>query len=231
MKRLERQNYMMKKKLALTTALAVAVTSILVVGGSLAYFTDTDSKENVFTVGDVDIRLDEEFIPDSKLYPGEEKDAVKKEVDVTNTGSEDAFVRVHIAVPAELDNNGYLHLVKGGDEWSWADQAYTSTIGNLNYNVYVATYPEGLAPEDTTVSDAITGVYMDAKVTNEIIEELKNKGIILTGSGSDTAKRLNIQVMAEGVQTAGFESADAAFAAALPYSGASNPFNQYAQNP
>ena len=95
----------------------------------------------------------------------------------------------------------------------------------------MATYPEGLAPEDTTVSDAITGVYMDAKVTNEIIEELKNKGIILTGSGSDTAKRLNIQVMAEGVQTAGFESADAAFAAALPYSGASNPFNQYAQNP
>lgn len=221
---------MMKKKLVLTTALAVAVTSILVVGGSLAYFTDADSNENVFTVGDVDIRLDEEFVPDSKLYPGEEKDAVEKNVDVTNTGSENAFVRVHIAVPAALDENGYLHLVKGGDEWSWAEDTYTTTIGNLSYHVYVATYPEGLAPEGTTASKAITGVYMDAKVTNEIIDDLKANGVI-TENGSDTAKRLNIQVMAEGVQTAGFESADAAFAAALPYSGESNPFNQYAQNP
>ena len=41
-------------------AVAVVLLLILLIGGMLAYFTDTDTKENVFTLGDkIDIRLTE----------------------------------------------------------------------------------------------------------------------------------------------------------------------------
>ena len=44
----------MKKKI-LTMCLVVALAATALVGGTLAYFTDTDSKENVMTLGGVDI--------------------------------------------------------------------------------------------------------------------------------------------------------------------------------
>lgn len=47
----------MKKKSILVAAIAVMLVAALVVGGTLAYFTDTDKKTNTFTVGNVDIEL------------------------------------------------------------------------------------------------------------------------------------------------------------------------------
>lgn len=47
----------MKKKTILVAAIAVMLVAALVVGGTLAYFTDTDSKPNTFTVGNVSIDL------------------------------------------------------------------------------------------------------------------------------------------------------------------------------
>ena len=49
---------MKKKIIALCLVLALAATAIA--GASLAYFTDTDSKDNVFTVGSVRIELIEQ---------------------------------------------------------------------------------------------------------------------------------------------------------------------------
>lgn len=47
----------MKKKTILVAAIAVMLVAALVVGGTLAYFTDTDSAKNTFTVGNVKIEL------------------------------------------------------------------------------------------------------------------------------------------------------------------------------
>ena len=47
----------MKKKTILVAAIAVMLVAALVVGGTLAYFTDTKAKDNVFTVGNVSIQL------------------------------------------------------------------------------------------------------------------------------------------------------------------------------
>lgn len=47
----------MKKKTILVAAIAVMLVAALVVGGTLAYFTDTGSKTNTFTVGNVKIEL------------------------------------------------------------------------------------------------------------------------------------------------------------------------------
>lgn len=47
----------MKKKTILVAAIAVMLVAALVVGGTLAYFTDTKSAPNTFTVGNVKIDL------------------------------------------------------------------------------------------------------------------------------------------------------------------------------
>ena len=50
----------MKKKSILMAAIAVMLVAVLVVGGTLAYFTDTKAATNTFTVGDVKINLIEQ---------------------------------------------------------------------------------------------------------------------------------------------------------------------------
>ena len=101
----------MKKKIT-AIFLCVALVAIAVVGASLAYFTDTDSAKNTFTVGKVDITLVEknadgtEFTQDQKLYPGTKtQNNIAKIVTVTNNeGSEDAWLWAEIWIPSALDD-------------------------------------------------------------------------------------------------------------------------------
>lgn len=88
----------MKKKIV-TSCLVVALLAIGVVGASLAYFTDTDQADNVFTVGNVSIDLTEpnwvgEGSKDApEAYPGE---ALKKDPTVKNDGKNPCFVRIKV---------------------------------------------------------------------------------------------------------------------------------------
>ena len=50
----------MNKRKLLSLALSLSMVAILAVGGTLAYFTDTDAKVNTFTVGNIDIELVQE---------------------------------------------------------------------------------------------------------------------------------------------------------------------------
>lgn len=212
---------MKKKILSLCLVLALAATAV--VGGTLAYFTDTDDATNIFTTGDVEIELNEVFdAENAKLMPGID---IQKEIKVTNIGSENAFVRLHIAFPSMLDSgsedepqfaayNNTLHwnftLASTADGlWNWNADAdgegypgnggawnmYQQVVDNILYNVYVVTYETALDAGAQTADNAITKVYLDTDVTNEmmseIIEELGVKPQIL--------------VVAEGAQEAGFE--------------------------
>lgn len=106
----------MKKKLT-AIFLCVALVAIAVVGASLAYFTDTKSATNTFTVGNVKIDLIEQqkgaqglekFANDKVLVPGtSHKNAVSKIVTVKNTGENDAWVWVDLKIPAYLVSNEY----------------------------------------------------------------------------------------------------------------------------
>ena len=105
----------MNKRKLLTLAMALCMVAILAIGGTLAYFTDTDAQTNVFAVGNVKIDLFEDFnTVEDKLVPSVFKPApggndqngyglmigkIEKEVYIENEGNEDAYVRVHIAVP------------------------------------------------------------------------------------------------------------------------------------
>lgn len=117
----------MKKKTILVAAIAVMLVAALVVGGTLAYFTDTKDAKNTFTVGNVSIDLIEQqrnedgsalvdFGQNKPLYPivGSAQGAkdkwgmpvaenyVDKIINVKNTGKSDAYVRVYVAVPTAL---------------------------------------------------------------------------------------------------------------------------------
>lgn len=220
----------MKKKI-IALCLIVALAATAVVGGSLAYFSDTDAQKNTFTTGNVAIDLWEDFGDNDatgieELIPavGSAQDdtlqnGIEKEVYVTNTGSVDAYVRVHIAIPAILDNGdpdfdasaNVLHFNYdpesiGAGMWDWSKTAggayegdwnyYTTTIGEEAYNVYVVTYEKALATNDRTV-DAMSQVYLDSEVTNEDITRIKE----------ELGDKWYIYVAAEGTQAAGFENA------------------------
>jgi predicted ribosomally synthesized peptide with SipW-like signal peptide len=109
----------MKKKI-ITLCLVIAMLSVAVIGGTLAYFTDEEQARNEFTIGNVEIDLwevvgqvDGADTPNTKLpvttlgqgndgdtvqeyapiMPGDE---MKKTITVENTGSEDAYIAISI---------------------------------------------------------------------------------------------------------------------------------------
>lgn len=107
----------MKKKIT-ALCLCVALLAIAVVGASLAYFTDTKSATNTFSVGNVKIDLIEQqkgenglvdFKQDKTLVPGKSNDgnAVSKIVTVKNTGDNAAWVWVELRIPKYLVSNEY----------------------------------------------------------------------------------------------------------------------------
>lgn len=106
----------MKKKIT-AIFLCVALVAIAIVGASLAYFTDTKTATNTFTVGNVKIDLIEQqkgangledFVSNKTLLPGtSDKNAVSKIVTVKNTGENDAWVWVDLKIPAYLVSNEY----------------------------------------------------------------------------------------------------------------------------
>ena len=121
----------MKKKL-IAISLVVAMLAVAIVGGSLAYFTDTDEATNTFTAGGVKIDLIEQqrnadhnaledFKDNKNLMPivgsaqGEQEivggvklptaeNYVDKIMTIKNTGASAAYVRIFVAVPTALQN-------------------------------------------------------------------------------------------------------------------------------
>lgn len=122
----------MRKKLT-AICICVALVAIAAVNLSLAYFTDTDSADNVFTTKNVKIELIEkqrnddrsdleDFENGKSVLPAPETDketetvadveglpTVENYVDkimTINNLSMDAYVRLYIAVPVALDDKG-----------------------------------------------------------------------------------------------------------------------------
>ena len=184
----------MKKKI-LTIALVVALVATCF-AGTFAYLTDNDAQTNVFTVGNVQIDLTENFSEENAhLVPatgsaqdGTLQNGITKEVFVTNTGKDDAYVRVHIAIPTLLDDaqpnfdasKNVLHFNYapenvGATKWDWSNTTgtpyegnwnfYTTEIAGISYNVYVVTYEAAIYSGFKTES-AIHQVYLDPSVTN-----------------------------------------------------------------
>ena len=143
---------MKKKILALCLVVALAVTAV--VGGTLAYFTDTDNETNTFTAGGVKIDLIEQerdvngglqnFTQGKVLMPivgsaqGEKDNYgqpvaanyVDKIVTIQNTGKSDAYVRAYFAIPSALDD-GYETFNAGANvlHFNFGNEDGASTYG------------------------------------------------------------------------------------------------------
>lgn len=235
----------MKKVLAMVLALCLAMA--MGVGATLAYLKATDSAVNTFTVGNVAIDLQEEFKQDSKLLPGID---VQKQIKVKNTGTEEAYVRIHMAIPKMLDSGSpeflayknTLHWNFSGasvQEGQWSQLKNKDAVGpNANY----PNWPDNGGAYnmyEATIDGVVYNVYVityesalaaGATTTTNAIEKVyldtsvTNEG--LTEIIAALKGQIKIHVVAEGGQVAGFEG-DAYTALDTQFGkvGTYNPFN------
>lgn len=154
----------MKKKIV-TLCLIVALAATALVGGTLAYFTDTDEATNTFTTGGVQIQLIEQqrnadssaleaFENDKNLMPivgsaqGEQETVdgvtlptaqnyVDKIMTIKNTGVSDAYVRIFVAVPTALQN-GQMPNAPRYDVLHWNFNGDSCAAGEWTDEIVVA---------------------------------------------------------------------------------------------
>lgn len=150
----------MNKKI-LTAAMAAALAVTAVVGGSLAYFTDTQKKDNTFTVGNVKIELTEPnwestgAIDAPDVYPGE---SLAKDPTVKNIGDNPCFVRIKVD---GLDSLGEDNLITYRTNY----QDNQLSEGWKLYDGYIY-YTTVLLAGETTETPAFTQIHIPETVTN-----------------------------------------------------------------
>lgn len=208
--------------LALVMSMAMATT------GTLAYLTDRDSEANVFTMGNVEIDLNEEFDPEgAELIPGLD---IKKEPTITNTGKNDAWVWATIAVPSKLDNDDasknivHFNFTKESTAeglWKWTDDngymvEKDVDIEGVKYNVYTVLYQTALKPGETTKEPVISKVYMDYHIdidTKGDVYHVENGVVDGPYWNVTTDGKPVIYVSAYAIQTEGFDTVQDGYAA------------------
>lgn len=201
----------MKKKIT-ALALVVAILAIAIIGGTLAYFTDTKTATNTFTVGNVQIKLDEQKpgtnertttgVQYTSVTPGV---AYAKDPTVTNIGNNDAWVRVNVtlsnatAFKAAAAAHGVTDLANvfgGHDEakWTRAGIKEDTSKNTLTYSYYYKT----VLAKDASTGALFTTVTVPASFTTAEMEAIGN---------------FTITVTADAIQKEGFDTPAAAFTA------------------
>ena len=186
---------MNKKK---TIIAAAVLTIVLLVGGILAYFTDTEEQTNIFTIGNVDITLTEagwtegSFVSDVWTASSNTGDysrtealnltpnaVIPKAPIVTNVGSNDAYVYVKVLVPM--------------DDAKTAAEALAGTAG-ANKELFTFTLNSGwrqlsrteVDANTDTVADYAEYIFVYASGTHTGDSILKEEMTILNKDGSAT---------------------------------------------
>ena len=251
----------MKKKLTVIF-LCVALAAIAIVGASLAYFTDTKSATNTFTVGNVKINLLESslhrenagvangatstselwsnvakegsgntskykagdtFYTDAQIeanaaeYKCENEQLIPgrsyhKMPYVKNVGSNDAYIRIRVMIPANLDTavlNSSMYTATAMDkEFTMVyDNSGTVDRDGVKYNVYTFTRVDPLAPKEMTYWNVWGTIHMDTGVTSAQIKALFGE------NGPYHNGVFPVLVEADAIQSEGFANATAAWAA------------------
>lgn len=212
----ERKN--MKKKL-LIMSVAMVLVCAFAVGMTIAYLTSTDEVVNTFTVGNVQIKLDEaaanpdgSLIEDTprvkansyKLIPGH---TYNKDPMVTVlSGSESSYIKMTVTVTksAELDaifgedGANLLSIFNGYDSANWTYKGNAENTDNTR--TYEFWYKEAVAAPDGDVA-------LDALFDSIIVPGNINNDQLKTIAG------MTITVNAYAIQADGFADADAAWEA------------------
>ena len=215
-----------KKLVALLAALVLIFG--LTIGGTVAWLaTATNPLENVFTTGDINITLTEpNYKPNAdgkfKFMPG---DVFAKDPTVTVlAGSEPCYVRMYMVLRWTDAADGWFG---GTDAEAWFDFNTTnfsfvkSYIDNdssaTKVNIYEIRYIANggivtAGAEDAVLPALFTKISLPAALTGDKYASLANS---------------KVEILAQAVQSTGFNSADAAFAAAGTPKYIADLINQY----
>ena len=206
----------MKKKLM--TVLALVLVIAMSVAGTYAYLTSTDTVKNTFTVGDVQIKLDEakantDGTPvqgadrvkanEYKLLPGHKY--AKDPMVTVLAGSESSYVKMTVTfsnaaeLDAIFDPNGatLTNIFNGYDSTNWIYKGNTKDTEN-NTRTYEFWYKE-------TVAAPTADVALDALFDSITVPEN------LTNAQLATINDMTITVNAYAIQADGFDDADDAW--------------------
>lgn len=145
-----------------------------------------------------------------KLNPGQ---SYHKMPYVKNTGVNDAYIRIRVMIPADLDtailnSSMYTSTALNNKEFTMAyDNSGTVERGGIKYNVYTFTRIDRLAADELTYWNVWGTVHMDADVTNEELNSL-------FGEGKPYADgTFPVLVEADAIQADGFANAAEAWEA------------------
>lgn len=207
----------MKKKI-LVACLCVALAVLTIAGTTLAYLTSHDTVTNTFTVGNVQIKLDEAqvnadgtLVPNAdrvkansyKLIPGH---TYNKDPMVTVlSGSESSYIKMTVTFSKanELDaifapdGADLTSIFTGYNAANWIAKGNTEDT-TANTRTYEFWYKE-------TVAAPTADVALDA-----LFDSITVPGTI-TGTQLETIKGMTITVNAYAIQADGFANAEAAW--------------------
>lgn len=196
----------MKKKVT-AIALAVCILAVAVIGATMAYFTDTDSKTNTFTFGGVDIELTETSKEDEKnnIHAGTEKEGgftygkvlpglVYSKVPTVTVVEGPAWVVVTVTVPTIYDHADFFNGTANESDFVMEKKV----VGKNTIYYFYSTNKDGVA----------TGV------TLKLFEQIKINPD-LTQDDVKPPRSFDVVVNAYGIQKEGFDNAKAAYMTAF----------------
>ena len=218
----------MRKLKPFVVALCTVVLVAAGVLGTVAYLTDTTSVVNTFTVGNVNIRLDETKVDvngepvgdmnsdgeDDRTESGNEYHLVpgmRYVKDPTMTvlkGSEESYVRIVVTISCYSELTAIFgdpflpqYFVEGWDSAVWVSTEVIDTDTENNTATYEFRYYKTVEPAAN--SDLVLeALFTDMKVSDD-----------LTGEQLATIADLEITIHGHAIQAAGFADADSAWAA------------------
>ncbi len=220
----------MKKKIL--SLCLVAVLALAAVGGTLAYFTDTDEATNAFIIGSVNgsgkvgVNVDEEFTQNSGLLPGS---PVNKDVAIlTDANTEDSYVWYEYLIPTALDDSdgtddiltvafadgttypaeATTDALKATGTWGTATFVETETVDGIKYNKYVVKFSA------IVKAGQYTPYSMDS-VTLSTAVDFNGTNYTYNGEVINFTFTNGVKIIVRGyaIQSASFNSFDEAFTA------------------
>ncbi|MBR2744147.1 MAG: SipW-dependent-type signal peptide-containing protein [Clostridia bacterium] len=203
----------MNKKRTIIAALVIAL--ILLVGGIMAYFTDTDEKTNVFTIGNnVDITLVEDdswtkqttgnyankYTSNNALgtYPGAE---IAKGPYVTSAAdTDDTYVFIKVTSPV-VDGQEVLQYTLNSAAWIKVGPDDTSVSGKVTRVFAYATEVSGTNTLTVLAAEGQTPTVFGNVTINSYFEDATKSDLI-------AGKPYDLDVKAYGIQATGLSATD-----------------------
>ena len=222
------------KKQLLRTMIACGLVISVAVGSTVAYLTDAETATNTFTVGNVQIDLEEPG------YPGNDSDEVKniipnqeivKDPQIENTGNNDALAFLRVEVPQEMFTDGDdgtgeqkkqdLFRLKGvSDQWELLRTETVTREDGKAKTSYVYGYKKTLGKGATTDK-----LFQKVQMKNAVESDLSGnvEDIVVTACAIQSTEVSDISLTPAEDGTLGKDTLDQVYTVFLNQSGENTP--------